>query len=104
MSDAPARIPEHPYRDPERLLALHDELDALYKEKSSTGATVVFGFAAVLYFLLGLDMGSWPLLLGSTLSGVVAAVFALRDVRRSLRKRALHEELAARSARELSSG
>ena len=102
MSDALTNVPGDPERDPERLLALHDELDALSKERSNAGPTVVLGCAAVLYFLLGLDLGSWPVLLGSTLSGVAASAFALKDIRRTLRKRELRKELSDRSAWALS--
>lgn len=93
MSDTP--------RDPEHLLALHDELDALSTKRSSGGVIAVFAFAAVLYFLLGLDMSSWQVLLGSTLSGLIAGAFVLKDLRRSLRKRELRREMAARSAWDL---
>jgi len=103
LSDALTNIPGGPARDPEGLLALHDELDALSKERSNAGPTIVAGFAAVLYFLLGLDLGSWPVLLGSTLSGMAASVFALRDIRRKLRKRELRKHLADRAAWDLSS-
>jgi hypothetical protein len=77
VSDPLAKIPGDPSRDPDRLLAPHDELDALTKKRSSVG---------------------------STLSGTVAAAFALKDARRSLRKRELRKELTDRSARGLSSG
>lgn len=85
----------------EELLALHDELDALSLAKSTLGFTVVFGFAAVLYFFLGLDMDSWKVVAGSLLSGAVAGGFAARDLRRLLRKRELRREMKRRSAWDL---
>ena len=94
MSDAN----DHGGGSGEEFLALHDELDALTGEKDSLAAITVFGFAAVLFFLLGLDMGSWKVIAGALASGLVAAGYVRRDLMRRFRKRELRAELEARRA------
>lgn len=85
-------------RRAEESLALHDELDALAGEKDSLAAIIVFGFAAVLFFPLGLDMGSWQVIAGALVSGLVSAGYVRRDLMRLGRKRELRAALQAREA------
>jgi GNAT superfamily N-acetyltransferase len=84
----------------ERLLALHNELDALDQKSASLGVVVIFAVAATLLLALAVDRSSLYLALNGLLMGGVAGFFGTKDLRRALRKQDLRKAIASVEAQD----
>lgn len=73
----------------ERLLALHDELDALDGRERYTGLAVVLLVLAVVLLAVGLGRESVYLLMNGVVLGIGGAVVGAREVSKARRMRAL---------------